>query len=65
MRKEVSGGCSLSADCPNSELVKLFSDEFPARSGKMPVSFIKHKYLTKVLVVMKRTMKQGVLGPVF
>ena len=55
----------MSADCHYSELVKLVSDDFPARSGKMPVSFRKHKYLTKVLVVMKRTMKQGVLGAVF
>ena len=55
----------MSADCHYCELVKLFSDDFPERSGKMPVSSRKHKYLTKVLVVMKRTIKQGVLHAVF
>ena len=39
----------------------VLSDNFPARSFKQAVSFIKHKYVTKI-VVMKRKINQYILG---
>lgn len=38
----------------------VLSEVFPERSGKQPLSFRKLKYLTKIVVVMKRKMKQCV-----
>jgi len=38
----------------------LLSDDFPKRSGKQPLSFRRLKYLTTVVVVIKRKMNQCV-----
>ena len=39
----------------------LLWGNFPARSGKMPVSFIKHKYLSIAVVVMKEKINHCAL----
>lgn len=62
-KKKKLGGVSVS-ECwlPNLLLLWLgvteLSDDFPARRGKQPVSYIKLENLTKV-VIMKRKMNQS------